>query len=68
MRIVAVGIIIFGVILVIKPTPFARILERFYKHYPLVRLAPENKLKSRDGFIIAFGITLIVVGILAAVL
>jgi hypothetical protein len=35
-QIVSIGIIIFGLILAIRPKPFARMIERFYKNYPLV--------------------------------
>jgi hypothetical protein len=63
MKIIAsLAFVIMGLILVLKPEPFAAKLQRFYLAYPIIHYAGAKQLKSRPFWIVLFGITIIIVG------
>lgn len=62
--VLAVGL---GLLVCVRPASTARILQRFYRSYPLVNHAGARQLKSRNAFIVVLGISFIVVGVFVIV-
>ena len=60
-------IIGFGVFIIFKSTLVAEKLKRFYSRYPLVRYAGEKQLSSRNSYVVALGIVIVLVGIVCLV-
>lgn len=63
----ALAIMLTGIVMILYPTPTANRLQRFYSNYPLVRLAGEQQLRSRKGFIVTIGIVFVFIGVLGII-
>lgn len=55
-------LISLGAFICARPTTVAATLQRFYRGYPLVRLAGERQLRSRSRFIILMGVAFVTLG------
>ena len=61
-RLSAGFLITLGVLLIRRANTVATILKKFYLQYPLVRYAGDKQLTAREGFFVAFGVVLILIG------
>ena len=55
-------LIAIGAFICARPTTVAGTLQRFYGGYPLVRLAGERQLRSRNGLIVLMGVLFVTLG------
>lgn len=62
---IAIGIMVFGFFIILRPGLIAQNLQKFYSRYPLVRYAGERQLRSRNPFVIILGIVIFIVGFIA---
>jgi hypothetical protein len=62
---IAIGIMVLGFALIMKPGFVAEKLQRFYSEYPLVRYFGSKQLRSRSSYLVLLGVTIVVLGFLA---
>ncbi|MFH2138365.1 MAG: hypothetical protein ABII88_07625 [Candidatus Omnitrophota bacterium] len=65
--ILAIILVLFGIMIIIRHNKVAKVLEDFYKKYPFIRYASDKQFKMRPIFIISVGVTIIFIGIIAFV-
>jgi hypothetical protein len=56
-------LIAFGTCICVRREWVATKLQRFYSNYPLIRLAGQEQLRSRGGFIIVLGLVFAGIGV-----
>lgn len=65
--ILGISLIAFGVFMCVRRTWVADKLQRYYSHYPLIRLAGPSQIRSRGGFVVVLGILFAGIGVAAIV-
>ena len=66
--IIGIAFILLGTYIIVRRRYVARVLREFYLQYPIVRYSGRSQLSSRPIYIIALGITFLVIGLIGITL